>query len=192
METLLLSLTVTALAEIGDKTQLLALVLASRFRQPRPILMGILLATLVNHALAGALGMWLTSVASPDALRWGLGLSFLGLAAWMLTVDSTPSKEPRAATGIGAFGTTVIGFLLAELGDKTQLVTVALTARYGMPLSIVVGSSLGVLLADAPVVLAGSKLAGKLPVRLVQATGAATLALLGIATFIATSPGQLY
>jgi putative Ca2+/H+ antiporter (TMEM165/GDT1 family) len=129
MEALLISTGVVALAEIGDKTQLLAFILAARFKKPLPIVAGILVATLVNHGLAGALGAWITSVVSPEILRWVLGLSFIGMAVWTLIPDKIEDEETRAAQRLGVFGATLITFFLAEMGDKTQLATVALAAH---------------------------------------------------------------
>ena len=157
MEALLISTGVVALAEIGDKTQLLAFILAARFKKPLPIVAGILVATLVNHGLAGALGAWITSVVSPEILRWVLGLSFIGMAVWTLIPDKIEDEETRAAQRLGVFGATLITFFLAEMGDKTQLATVALAAHYGAPLVVVIGTTLGMLIADVPAVLVGNQ-----------------------------------
>jgi putative Ca2+/H+ antiporter (TMEM165/GDT1 family) len=129
MESLLVSTGVVALAEIGDKTQLLAFILAARFKKPVPIILGILAATLINHGLAGALGAWITSVVSPDIMRWVLGLSFLAMAAWTLIPDKIEDEETHIAKKLGVFGATFVTFFLAEMGDKTQLATVALAAH---------------------------------------------------------------
>ena len=137
MEALYISTGVVALAEMGDKTQLLAFILAARFKKPAPIILGILLATLVNHGLAGALGAWITSVVSPDAMRWVLGLSFIGMAIWTLIPDKIEEEETQVAQKLGVFGATLITFFLAEMGDKTQIATVALAAHYGAPLLVV-------------------------------------------------------
>jgi putative Ca2+/H+ antiporter (TMEM165/GDT1 family) len=183
MEALLVSTGVVALAEIGDKTQLLALLLAARFRKPVPIVLGILAATLVNHGIAGALGAWITSVLTPEVLRWVLGLGFLGMAAWTLIPDKIDEDEDGTpATRFGVFGATLIAFFLAEMGDKTQVATVAMAAHYGAPLIVVAGTTLGMLIADVPAVFVGNRLSRKIPMRLVHGVAAAMFALLGIAT----------
>lgn len=179
MEALLISTGVVALAEIGDKTQLLAFLLAARFRKPLPIIAGILCATLVNHGLAGALGAWITSVLSPQAMRWGLGLSFLGMAAWTLIPDEIEEGEALAAKRFGVFGATLITFFLAEMGDKTQIATVALAAHFGAPLTVVIGTTLGMLLADVPAVLLGQRFATAIPMKLVHTLAAAIFAAMG-------------
>ncbi len=186
MQSLLVSTGVVALAEIGDKTQLLAFLLAARFKKPLPIIAGILAATLVNHGLAGALGAWITAALSPQVLRWGLGLSFLGMAAWTLIPDRLDDDEagPAPAARLGVFGATLLTFFLAEMGDKTQLATVALAAHYAAPWQVVAGTTLGMLLADVPAVLLGDKLAGRLPMRLVHAVAALIFAALGVATLL--------
>jgi len=183
-EVLLISTGVVALAEIGDKTQLLAFILAARFRRPRPIVLGILAATLVNHGLAGALGAWITAHVPPEVLRWVLGASFLAMAMWTLVPDEIEAEEGRAARRFGVFGATVVTFFLAEMGDKTQLATVALAAHYGAPLAVVAGTTLGMLLADVPAVFVGERLATRIPMRLVHAVAAAVFALLGLATLL--------
>jgi putative Ca2+/H+ antiporter (TMEM165/GDT1 family) len=180
MEALLISTGVVALAEIGDKTQLLAFILAARFKKPLPIVAGILVATLVNHGLAGALGAWITSVVSPEILRWVLGLSFIGMAVWTLIPDKIEDEETRAAQRLGVFGATLITFFLAEMGDKTQLATVALAAHYGAPVLVVIGTTLGMLVADVPAVLVGNQFAAKIPLRLVHSIAAAIFAAMGV------------
>ncbi len=184
MESLLVSTGVVALAEIGDKTQLLAFVLAARFKKPAPIILGILVATLVNHGLAGALGAWITATVSPDILRWVLGLSFIGMAVWTLIPDEIEEDETRVAKKLGVFGATLVTFFLAEMGDKTQIATVAMAAHYGAPLLVVIGTTLGMLIADVPAVFAGDKLATKIPMKLVHSIAAAVFALLGVATLL--------
>ena len=184
MEALLVSTGVVALAEMGDKTQLLAFILAARFKKPLPIIAGILCATLVNHGLAGALGAWITTAVSPRVLRWVLGMSFLGMAAWTMIPDKIEDDETRAAGRFGIFGATLITFFLAEMGDKTQIATVAMAAHYAAPLLVVVGTTLGMLLADVPAVFMGEKLAGRIPMRLLHGVAAAVFALLGIATLL--------
>jgi len=184
MESLIVSTGVVALAEIGDKTQLLAFILAARFKKPLPIILGILVATLVNHGLAGALGAWITTSVSPEILRWVLGLSFIAMAVWTMIPDKIEEEETRVATRFGIFGATLITFFLAEMGDKTQMATVALAAHYGAPLMVVIGTTLGMLIADVPAVFVGDKLAQKIPMRLVHSIAAAIFALLGVATLL--------
>jgi putative Ca2+/H+ antiporter (TMEM165/GDT1 family) len=179
MEAFLVSAGVVALGEIGDKTQLLALMLAARYRRPVPIILGILLATLVNHAIAGAVGAWVTTVISKDVLRWILGLSFLAMAGWVLMPDKLDDKD-ESASRWGVFGTTVVTFFLAEMGDKTQLATVALAAKYVSMVPVVAGTTIGMLIADVPAVLLGDKASSKLPFTLVRGIAAAIFALLGI------------
>ena len=182
MEPLLISTGVVALAEIGDKTQLLAFILAARFKKPVPIVLGILLATIVNHGLAGALGAWITHSISPNTLRWVLGFSFLAMAIWTLIPDEIEHEEAGMAKRFGVFGASLVTFFLAEMGDKTQLATVALAAHYGAPLVVVIGTTLGMLVADVPAVVVGDRLAGRLPMKLVHSIAAAIFALLGVAT----------
>ena len=177
-----------ALAEVGDKTQLLAFILAARFRKPVPIIAGILAATLVNHALAGTLGAWITSLLVPEVLRWVLGLSFLGMAVWTLIPDKFDEGEARLAR-YGVFGTTLIAFFLAEMGDKTQVATVALAAQYQAVLSVVAGTTLGMMVANVPAVLLGGRIAEKMPVRLVHAIAAGIFAVLGTATLLGAGAG---
>ena len=184
MEALLVSTGVVALAEIGDKTQLLAFILAARFKKPWPIIAGILCATLVNHGLAGAVGTWVTSVLSPETLRWGLGLSFIAMAAWTLIPDKIEEEETQIARHFGVFGATALTFFLAEMGDKTQLATVALAARFGDPLMVVAGTTLGMLLADVPAVFVGNRFAEKIPMRVVHSAAAAIFATIGLLTLL--------
>jgi len=184
MEALLISTGVVALAEIGDKTQLLAFLLAARFKKPLPIVAGILVATIVNHGLAGALGAWITAHVSAEVLRWILGLSFLGMAAWTLIPDEIEGDETKLAQRLGVFGATLVTFFLAEMGDKTQVATIALAARYGRPLLVVIGTTLGMLIADVPAVFVGEKLSARIPVRAVHVVAAVIFALLGVATLL--------
>lgn len=184
MESLLVSTGVVALAEIGDKTQLLAFILAARFKKPLPIIAGILVATIINHGLAGALGAWITASISPEVLRWVLGLSFLGMAVWTMIPDEIEEEETKVAKRFGVFGATLITFFLAEMGDKTQLATVAMAAHYATPLLVVIGTTLGMLIADVPAVFVGDKLAAKIPMRLVHTIAAGIFALLGVATLL--------
>jgi len=184
MESFFVSTGVVALAEIGDKTQLLAFLLAARFKKPLPIVAGILVATLINHGLAGALGAWITASLSPDVLRWVLGLSFLGMAVWTLIPDSIEDEETKTVQRLGVFGATLVTFFLAEMGDKTQIATVAMAAHYAAPLMVVAGTTLGMLIADVPAVFAGDKLANKIPMKLVHGIAAAIFAALGLATLL--------
>ena len=189
MDAFLVSTSIVALAEIGDKTQLLAFILAAKFRKPLPIVLGILAATLANHAGAGALGAWLTSLVEPETLRWVLGLSFLGMAAWTLIPDEFDEKDARLAR-LGVFGTTLIAFFLAEMGDKTQIATVALAAQYQTALVVVVaGTTLGMMIANVPAVLLGDRIAGRMPVRLVHGVAAAIFAALGVLTLLGAGEG---
>lgn len=169
-----------ALAEIGDKTQLLALLLAARFRRPLPIIAGIFVATLLNHALAGAVGSWVTTVMPADILRWALGLSFIAMAAWTLIPDKVDNAPTEQSPRWGVFGTTVIAFFLLEMGDKTQIATVMLAAKYASLVSVVIGTTLGMMLANAPAVLLGEAAARKLPMRLVHGVAAAIFLVIGI------------
>lgn len=188
MEAFFVSTGIVALAEIGDKTQLLAFLLAAKFRKPIPIIAGILLATIANHAFAGALGAWITSLLTPETMRWALGLSFLGMAAWMLIPDHFEEGDARLAK-YGAFGTTLIAFFLAEMGDKTQVATVALAAQYHAFFSVVAGTTVGMMIANIPAVLLGGRIADKMPVRAVHAVAAGIFALLGMATLLGAGAG---
>ena len=189
MEAFLVSTGIVALAEIGDKTQLLAFILAARYRKPLPILFGILIATALNHAIAGALGAWITSQFSPEALRLILGVSFIAMAAWVLVPD-TLNDADASTTRYGVFGTTLVTFFLAEIGDKTQIATVALAAQYQAWFAVVVGTTLGMMLANAPAVLLGERIARKIPVKLVHGLAAALFALLGVAALLGA--GEAY
>lgn len=182
--TILVSTGVVALAEMGDKTQLLAFLLAARFKKPLPIILGILAATIVNHGLAGALGSWIQSVLSPTALGWILGISFIAMAIWTLIPDQIEDEESAVAGKLGVFGATAITFFLAEMGDKTQLATVALAAHYSSVFLVVVGTTLGMLIADVPAVFIGVKFAQKVSMRLVHGIAASIFAILGIVTIL--------
>jgi putative Ca2+/H+ antiporter (TMEM165/GDT1 family) len=184
METLLISTGVVALAEIGDKTQLLAFILAARFKKPLPIIAGILVATLLNHGLAGALGAWITSVISASTLRWILGASFIGMAIWTLIPDKIEEEETQVANQLGVFGATLITFFLAEMGDKTQIATVAMAAKFSNPYMVVAGTTLGMLIADVPAVFVGDRFAAKIPMKLVHSIAAGIFAILGVATLL--------
>ena len=191
MEAFLVSAGLVALAEIGDKTQLLAFVLAARFRRPLPIIAGIFAATIVNHALAGAVGRVLVQAIGPRALRIALALSFFAMAVWVLIPDRLTSREAESPPRFGVFGTTVIAFFLAEMGDKTQVATVALAARYESFYAVVAGTTLGMMLANVPAVLISDRLAGRLPIRLVHALAALIFVALGLAALIGDDAGLL-
>ena len=182
MESLFVSTGAVALAEIGDKTQLLAFLLATRFNKPVPIIAGILVATILNHALAGALGAWITAVLSPEVLRWILGLSFLGMAVWTMIPDKIEEEEMQVARKFGVFGATLITFFLAEMGDKTQIATVAMAAHYPDPVLVVIGTTLGMLIADVPAVFIGDRFAARIPMKPVHGIAAAMFAVMGLAT----------
>lgn len=175
----LISTGVVALAEIGDKTQLLALVLAARYRKPLPIILGILVATLANHAVAGALGAWIASALGENLLRWILGLSFIAMAGWMLIPDKLDDEGDKPAR-YGVFLTTLIAFFLVEMGDKTQIATVALAAHYASLIAVVVGTTLGMMIANVPAVLLGEVAAKKLPMRIVHGVVAVIFVVLGV------------
>ena len=180
MEAFLVSTGVVALAEIGDKTQLLALVLAARFGKPLPIILGILVATLANHALAGAAGAWLAAVIGPVVMRWVLGISFIAMAAWMMIPDEIGNAEEMRQPQLGVFGTTLVGFFLLEMGDKTQIATVALAAKFPSLVSVVAGTTLGMMLANVPAVLLGEAAARRLPMRVVHAIAGAIFLVMGV------------
>ncbi|MDE2418619.1 MAG: TMEM165/GDT1 family protein [Burkholderiales bacterium] len=182
MEALLISTGVVALAEIGDKTQLLAFILAARFKKPLPIIAGILCATVVNHGLAGALGAWITTTLSGNTLRWVLGASFIAMAIWTLIPDKIEEEETQVAKHLGVFGATLITFFLAEMGDKTQIATVAMAAKFPDPILVVIGTTLGMLIADVPAVFVGDRFAAKIPMKLVHSIAAGIFAILGVAT----------
>lgn len=184
MEALFISTGIVALAEIGDKTQLLAFLLAARFKKPLPIIAGILCATVVNHGLAGALGAWITASLSPEILRWVLGASFIGMAVWTLIPDKIEDDEGDIAGRWGVFGATLITFFLAEMGDKTQIATVAMAAHFPDPVLVVIGTTLGMLIADVPAVFIGDRLSARIPMRLVHGIAAALFLVLGVATLL--------
>jgi putative Ca2+/H+ antiporter (TMEM165/GDT1 family) len=184
MEAFLVSTGIVALAEMGDKTQLLALVLAVRFRKPWPIVWGILVATLVNHGLAGAVGAWVTTFLGPEILRWVLAGSFIAMAVWMLIPDTLDDAQSDTQPRWGVFGTTVVAFFLAEMGDKTQIATVMLAARYHAYFWVVAGTTLGMMLANAPVVWLGERMTRLVPMRLVHTVSALVFAALGVAVLI--------
>lgn len=183
MEAFLISTGIVALAEIGDKTQLLAFILAAKFRKPVPIVLGILVATLANHGFAGAVGSWITTLMGPETLRWVLGVSFIAMAAWTLIPDKFDEEDAKLAR-FGVFTTTLIAFFLAEMGDKTQVATIALAAQYHSLFAVVAGTTLGMMLANVPAVIMGDKIADKMPVKLVHRIAAAIFAVLGVATLL--------
>ncbi len=169
---------------MGDKTQLLAFILAARFKKPLPIIAGIFCATVVNHGLAGALGAWITSVVSETALRWLLGLSFIGMAVWTMIPDKIEQEETHIANKLGVFGATLITFFLAEMGDKTQIATIAMAAHYSSAFLVVIGTTLGMLIADVPAVFAGDRFAAKIPMKLVHSIAAGIFAVMGVLTLL--------
>lgn len=184
LTTIFLSTGVVALAEMGDKTQLLAFLLAARFKKPVPIILGILLATIVNHGFAGALGAWITTLLSPNTLGWILGISFIAMAIWTLKPDEIEEDEAKIAGRFGVFGATTITFFLAEMGDKTQIATVALAANYSTVILVVIGTTLGMMIADVPAVFIGTKFAQKVSMKLVHGIAAAVFAVLGVITLL--------
>ena len=185
MEAFLVSTSIVALAEMGDKTQLLSLVLAAKFRKPLPIVAGIFVATVVNHALAGAVGNWITTVLGPDMLRWILGVSFILMAGWMLIPDKLDEGDADGKPRWGVFGTTLVAFFLAEMGDKTQIATVMLAAQYNAYLWVVAGTTLGMMIANAPVVWLGDKITRKVPIRAVHLISAVIFLVLGLLAIFA-------
>ena len=180
MQAFLISTGIVALAEMGDKTQLLALVLAARFKKPWPIVWGIFVATVFNHAMAGALGAWVTTQISPQTLRYILGASFIAMAVWMLVPDKLDADADSKAPRFGVFGTTVVLFFLAEMGDKTQIATIMLAARFDAYVAVVAGTTLGMMLANAPVVWLGERMTRLVPLRVVHSVSAAIFLGLGL------------
>jgi putative Ca2+/H+ antiporter (TMEM165/GDT1 family) len=190
LEAFLISTGVVALGEMGDKTQLLAFLLAARFKRPLPIIGGILLATLLNHTLAGAIGTWLAAQMGPLVLRWVIGLGFIVMAGWMLIPDKVDDEVAGGPQRLGVFGTTLIAFFLAEMGDKTQIATVALAARYDALLPVVAGTTLGMMIADVPAVFLGDTIAKKVSMPLVHGIAALIFAVLGVLTLL--NVGQVF
>ena len=180
LESLLVPTFIVALAEIGDKTQLLALLLAARFRKPWPIIWGIVVATLANHFAAGAIGNWVASFFSPATLSWILAASFVAVALWTLIPDKLDDDESSKFKRYGPFLTTLIAFFLAEMGDKTQVATVMLAAQYPYFVLVVIGTTLGMLIANVPVVLAGNFAAERLPLTLIRRVAACAFAALAV------------
>lgn len=183
MDAFLVSTGIVGLAEIGDKTQLLAFLLAARFRRPLPIVFGILVATIANHAFAAAVGALVSELLGPTAMRWVLGLSFLGMAAWTMVPDRLDEAETPSAR-YGVFFTTLLAFFIAEMGDKTQVATVALAARYESMAAVVAGTTFGMMLANVPAVYFGERIANRVPLTLVHGLAALIFAVLGVATLL--------
>ena len=180
MDAFLTSTLLVALAEIGDKTQLLSFVLAARLRKPGAIILGIFVATIFNHALAGSVGVWLATLVSPQVLPWATGLLFVGFGLWTLHPDSL-DDDPKLHRA-GAFVTTTIAFFIAEMGDKTQLATVALAARFDALAAVVLGTTIGMLIANIPAVLVGEALAQKLPMKTIRFVAAGVFIATGLVT----------
>ncbi|MBL8343014.1 MAG: TMEM165/GDT1 family protein [Rubrivivax sp.] len=188
MEALAVSAGVVALAEMGDKTQLLALLLAARYRRPLPICAGILVATLANHFGAGALGTWLTRVIDPAWMRWALGGSFIAVALWMLVPDRADEQHSERGSRFGVFGITTVAFFLVEMGDKTQIATVMLAARYDALVAVTMGTTLGMMIANVPAVLLGDKVTRLVPIRWVHRIAAVIFLTLGGAVLLGLGP----
>ncbi len=181
---ILVSTGIVALAEMGDKTQLLAFLLAAKFKKPVPIILGILFATILNHGLAGLLGSWITHLLNPEVLRWVLGSSFIAMALWTMVPDKIDEDEASLGLKSGVFMTTLITFFLAEMGDKTQVATVAMAAHYPSPMMVVIGTTLGMMLADVPAVFLGNTFAKKLPLKLIHSIAAAIFFVMGVLVFL--------
>ena len=190
-EPIWISTGLVALAEIGDKTQLLAFLLALRFKRPFPIILGILVATLLNHGIAAAIGVWITQHIEPAWLRWALAASFIGMAIWILVPDKMEEDAHPSIGRLGVFGTTAVAFFLAEMGDKTQVATVAMAAHYAQALAVVAGTTLGMLIADVPAVFVGDRFAKALPMRWVRGLTAGLFAILGLAVLVGTDSSLL-
>ena len=186
MYELLISTAIVALAEMGDKTQLLALLLAARFRKPVPILLAILFATLLNHGISAVLGQWITTVLSPVVLLWIVSVGFIAMALWMLVPDELEDETDNINKWqkYGVFGATFVLFFLAEIGDKTQVATVALAARFDSVWWVMIGTTIGMMIANAPAVFVGNKLADKLPIPLIHKIGASIFLIIGVATLV--------
>lgn len=178
------SIIIVVLAELGDKTQLLALVLAARFQKPWPIILGIICATLVNHTFAGLVGIWLSYLLSPESLRWIVALLFLAMAIWILIPDKLEEEGLNIRNNLGVFFATLVAFFLAEMGDKTQIATVALAAHYKHPFLVISGTTLGMLLADVPAVFVGTMFAQKLPMKWIHLGTAALFVIMSVVTLI--------
>jgi putative Ca2+/H+ antiporter (TMEM165/GDT1 family) len=177
---ILVSTGIVTLAEMGDKTQLLAFLLAAKYKKPVPIILGILFATILNHGLAGVLGLWITQILSPEILRWVLGLSFIAMALWTLVPDKIDDEEASFGLKSGVFLTTLVTFFLAEMGDKTQVATIAMAAHYPSPILVVIGTTLGMMIADVPAVFLGNSFAKKLPLKLIHSIAAGIFFVMGV------------
>ena len=175
----LVSVAAIAIGEIGDKTQLLALMLAARYRQPWPIVAGIFCATLANHALAGIFGNWVRHAIDPQILRYAVAIAFFIVGVWALRADKLDA-EPQSASRSGVFAVTTIAFFLAEMGDKTQIATAVLAARYDALVAVIAGTTLGMLVADAPVVFAGKLAADRIPFGALRKVAAAIFFAMGV------------
>ena len=181
----IVSTSVVALAEMGDKTQLLSLILAARYRKPMPIVLGILVATLLNHAIAGALGAWLSSLMRPEVLNWVMAAAFIAMGLWILVPDKLDEDDvavPKQQMGV--FFATVVAFFLAEMGDKTQFATIALAAQYSDVLSVVLGTTLGMMMANAPAVYLGNRFAQRLPTKNIHMIAAIIFITIGVLTAV--------
>lgn len=185
MEAFFWSTGVVALAEMGDKTQLLSLVLAARFKKPWPIILGIFVATVANHGMAGALGAWITANVGPEWMRWILGVSFIAMALWILVPDKLDDDDTPQTSHAGVFFTTLVAFFLAEMGDKTQFATIALGAQYpGALMAVVMGTTFGMMLANVPAVLFGEAITRRVPIKLVHTLAAVLFAVLGVVALV--------
>ena len=185
MEAFLVSTLLVAVGELGDKTQLLALLLAARFRRRLPIVLGILVATLANHTLAGALGAWLRNLIPPGWLHWLVAGSFLLMALWALKPDTIEDQRRHDAGPLGVFAVTATSFFMAEMGDKTQLATVALAAQFKNLFAVIAGTTLGMLIADVPVVWLGRAIAARISLRVARIVAAALFVALALVALIA-------
>ena len=186
MQEFLISTAIVALAEMGDKTQLLALLLAARFQKPVPIIAAILAATLINHGVSAALGQWLTTLLSPTVMIWILAIGFIAMALWMLIPDQLDNEDESIQKWqrFGVFGATFVLFFLAEIGDKTQIATVALAARYDSVFWVMLGTTFGMMLANVPAVFVGHKMAARLPVSLIHKIAAGIFLIIGVSTLL--------
>ena len=181
----IVSTSVVALAEMGDKTQLLSLILAARYRKPMPIVLGILVATLLNHAMAGALGAWLSSLMRPEVLNWVMAAAFIAMGLWILVPDKLDEDDVAVPKQqIGVFFATVTAFFLAEMGDKTQFATIALAAQYSNVFSVVLGTTLGMMMANAPAVYLGNRFAQRLPTKIIHIIAAIIFIAIGVLTAV--------
>ncbi len=181
MQAFLVSSLAVAIGEIGDKTQLLALLLAARFRRPIPIVLGILFATLFNHSIASLVGVWIRTAMTPEFLRYALGVSFIAIAIWAIKPDRLEKQESAPLGRYGIFALTLITFFLAEMGDKTQMATIALAARFDSVLSVLAGTTAGMLIADVPAVVFGNRAAVKIPLKAIRCVAASLFAAMGLA-----------